>query len=158
MASAKTTKEIREPQPDLIKPDAMLTRVIPNFIEYCNIDQFKETSGMNSENGITIFGYDQRNRFTKSTWLNSEDRNESEDKFLASLEKLDKPKVTDNKTLKLDMHKSVNDSRINLRIQYDGVTYAFVVVPTNYKFGKARLKELLRESFKQQTKIEIVIT
>ena len=110
------------------------------------------------ENGITIFGYDQRNRFTKSIWFNPEDRNESEDKFLASLEKLDKPKVTDNKTLKLDMHKSVNDSRINLRIQYDRITYAFVVVPTNYKFGKARLKELLRESFKQQTKIETAIT
>ena len=64
----------------------------------------------------------------------------------------------DNKTLKLDMQKTGNDNRVNLRILFDGVTYAFVVVPTNYKFGKARLKELLKESFKQQTKIEIVIT
>jgi len=57
-----------------------------------------------------------------------------------------------------DMQKPTNDSWVNLRILYDGVTYAFVVVPTNYKFGKGKLKELLRESFKQQTKIEIVIT
>ena len=45
MASAKPTKEFREPYPDLIKPDAMLTRVIPNFIEYCNIDQRPKRGG-----------------------------------------------------------------------------------------------------------------
>jgi hypothetical protein len=158
MASTNVAKEIREPHSDLIKPDALLTRVIPHFIEYCNIDQFKETSGINLEGGVTIFGYDQRNRFTKSTWLNSEDRNESEDKFLAALDKLDKQKVTDNKTLKLDMQKLSGDRKVNLRIQYDGVSYAFVIVPTGYRFGKAKLKKLLKESFKQQTKIEIVIT
>ena len=72
----------------------------------------------------TIFGYDQRRRFTKSTWLNSEDRNESEDKFFRALELSDKQKVIDNKTLKLDMQKSSSDGKVNLQIQYDGVSYA----------------------------------
>jgi hypothetical protein len=157
MASERIAKEIREPNSGLTKPDSLLVRVIPRFIDYCNIDQFKETRGVNLEAG-TIFGYDQRRRFTKSTWLNAEDRNESEDKFFAALEKPDKEKVMDNKTLKLDMQKSASDGKVNLQIQYDGVTYARVTVPIGYKFGKAKLKELLRESFKQQIKIEVVIT
>ncbi|CAF3788368.1 unnamed protein product [Rotaria sp. Silwood1] len=156
MASGKVAKEIREPQPNLTKPDALLTRVIPYFIDYCNIDQFKETVGMKLE-GVTIFGYDQRGKFTKSTWLNAEDRNTSEDKFLGALEKLDKQKVTDNKSIRLDMQKSSADNKVNLQIQYDGVSYALVTVPTNYRFGKTKLKELLKESFKEHVKIEIVI-
>jgi hypothetical protein len=156
MASGKVAQEIREPQPGLTKPDALLTRVIPHFIDFCNIDQFKETSGTKLED-VTIFGYNQTHRFTKSTWLNSEDRNESEDKFLGALEKLDKQKVTDNKSLRLGMQKSSNDNKVNLQIQYDGVSYALVTVPIGYRFGKAKLKELLKESFKQQIKIEIVI-
>lgn len=157
MASERVSKEIREPNSGLTKPDAMLVRIIPRFIDFCNIDQFKETRGVNLEAG-TIFGYDQRRRFTKSTWLNSEDRNESEDKFFGTLELSDKQKVIDNKTLKLDMQKSASDGKVNLQIQYDGVSYAHVIVPIGYRFGKAKLKELLKESFKQQIKIEIVVT
>ncbi|CAF2558111.1 unnamed protein product [Rotaria sp. Silwood2] len=156
MASGKVANEIREPHSSLTKPDSLLTRVIPHFIDYCNIDQFKETPGMKLE-GVTIFGYDQRRKFTKSTWLNSEDRNESEDKFLGALEKSDKQKVTDNKSLRLEMQKLSGDNKVNLQIQYDGVSYALVTLPTGYKFGKAKLKELLKESFKQQIKIEIGI-
>ncbi len=85
MASEKVAKKIREPNSGLTKPDAILVRIIPRFIDFCNIDQFKETRGVNME-AATIFGYDQRRRFTKSTWLNSEDRSESEDKFFGTLE------------------------------------------------------------------------
>ncbi|CAF3029596.1 unnamed protein product [Rotaria socialis] len=155
MASGRIVKEIREPQTGFTKPDAMLTRVIPNFIDYCNIDQFKETSNIKLE-GVTIFGYDQRRKFTKSTWLNSEDRNESEDKFLATLDKSDKQKVVENKSIRLDIQKSTGENKVNLQIQYDGVLYALITVPTGYKFGKTKLKELLKDSFKQQVKIEIV--
>lgn len=157
MTSERVPKEIRNPDSSLRKPDAMLLRVISRFIDYCNIDQFKEINGMSSE-GVTIFGYDNRRKFTKSTWLNSEDRNESEDKFFGSVDKADKQKVIDNKSLRLIMQKPPGESKVNLQIQYDGVSYALVSVPTGYRFGKTKLKELLKESFKEQTKIEIVVT
>lgn len=156
MMSEIVVKELREPQPGLMKPDAMLTRVIPHFIDHCNVDIFKESSGIKSD-GTIVFGYDQRQRFTKSNWINPEDRNESEDKFFGSLDKFDKQKVIDNKSIRLDLQKSPANNKVNLQIKYDGVPYALVTVPTGYKFGKMKLKDILKESFKQQIRIELAI-